>query len=91
MALFAGRRGATVGGDGVVGSGRLTGVAVSADGRTAVSGGADRAVRVWDLARAAAPRMLTGHGGPVYAVAVSADGRTAVSGATTGRCGCGTL
>ena len=54
-------------------------VAVSADGRTAVSGSQDGTVRVWDLAGTAAPRVLTGHDGDV-AVAVSGDGRTAVSG-----------
>ena len=57
----------------------VCGVAVSADGRTAVSGGADGTVRVWDLAGTAAPRVLTGHDREVAAVAVSADGRTAVS------------
>jgi len=60
--------------------GPVRAVAVSADGRTAVSGGRDSAVRVWDLAGAAAPRVLSGHNGPVEGVAVSADGRTAVSG-----------
>jgi hypothetical protein len=60
--------------------GEVEGVAVSADGRTAVSGGFDGTVRVWDLAGTAAPRVLTGHTGEVWAVAVSADGRTAVSG-----------
>ena len=54
-------------------------VAVSADGRTAVSGGYDGMVRVWDLAGTAEPRVLTGHDGYVNGVAVSADGRTAVS------------
>ena len=60
----------------------MWGVAVGADGRTAVSGGGgrDHTVRVWDLAGAAAPRVLTGHHGEVSAVAVSADGRTAISG-----------
>jgi WD40 repeat protein len=69
--------------------GWVRGVAVSADGLIAVSGGDDGAVRVWDLAGTAAPRVLTGHGVAVPAVlwgeivtgvAVSADGRTAVSG-----------
>ena len=59
---------------------RCGAVAVSADGRTAVSGADDGTVRVWDLAGTAAPRVLTGHDGAVWAVAVSADGRTAVSG-----------
>ena len=62
----------------------MRGVAVSADGRTAVSGGTDGTVRVWDLAGTAAPRVLTGHTGAVRAVAVSADGRTAVSGGEDG-------
>ena len=68
----------------LTGAGPVVAVAVSADGRTAVSGGGggddDRTVRVWDLAGTAAPRRLTGHDGEVRAVAVSADGRTAVSG-----------
>jgi hypothetical protein len=61
-------------------TGSVFGVAVSADGRTAVSGGEDKTVRVWDLAGTAPPRVLTGHTGSVFGVAVSADGRTAVSG-----------
>ena len=64
--------------------GPVNGVAVSADGRTAVSGGDDGTVRVWDLAGAAAPRVLTGHTGYVNGVAISADGRTAVSGGRDG-------
>ena len=54
--------------------------AVSADGRTAVSGGHDGTVRVWDLAGTAALRVLSGHTGRVWGVAVTGDGRTAVSG-----------
>ena len=67
---------------------RVGGVAVSADGRTAVSG--SDAVRVWDLAGTAPPRVLTGHADPVWGVAVTPDGRIAVSGGATARCGCGT-
>jgi WD40 repeat protein len=55
-------------------------VAVSVDGRTAVSGAGDMTVRVWDL-RGGCCALLEGHTGSVTAVAVSADGRTAVSGA----------
>ena len=40
---------------------QMTGVAVSADGRTVVSGGVDNTVRVWDLAGTDPPRVLTGH------------------------------
>ncbi len=54
-------------------------VALSADGRTAVSGSYDRTVRVWDLATGQS-RVLEGHGDVVKAVALTADGRTAVSG-----------
>ena len=68
------------------------GVAVSGDGRTAVSGGDDGTLRVWDLTGTDPPRVLTGHTYEVAGVAVSGDGRTAVScaAATTARCGCGT-
>ena len=56
-------------------------VAVSADGLTAVSGGGDHTVRIWDLTgRRRRARVLTGHTDTVLGVAVSADGRTAVSG-----------
>ena len=42
------------------------------------------AVRVWDLAGTADPRVLDGRAGPVRGVAVSADGHTAVSGSSDG-------
>ncbi|WP_448620101.1 NB-ARC domain-containing protein [Geodermatophilus sp. URMC 65] len=64
--------------------GLVAGVAVSADGGTAVSGGRDGTVRVWDLRGRAAPRVLTGHDASVAGVAVSADGATAVSGGFDG-------
>ena len=64
--------------------GGVSAVAVSADGRRAVSGGFDGAVRVWDLEAGTAVHALTGHDGRVWAVAVSADGRRAVSGGFDG-------
>jgi WD40 repeat protein len=59
-------------------------VAVSADGRRAVSGAGDGTVRVWDLDTGKPLPILAGHDGPVLAVAVSADGRRAVSGGDDG-------
>lgn len=56
-------------------------VALSADGRLAVSGSADETVRVWDLNAGTWVTALEGHNGSVRGVALSADGRLAVSGA----------
>jgi WD40 repeat protein len=60
-------------------TGWIWSVAVSADGRTAVSGSDDKTVRVWDLATSRCTTVLEGHTDFVMRVAVSADGRTAVS------------
>jgi WD40 repeat protein len=54
-------------------------VAISEDGRWAVSG-AGRAVRVWDLESGREVWTLKGHTDAVHAVAMSGDGRRAVSG-----------
>jgi small GTP-binding protein len=63
-----------------VGHSRLVfGVAVTADGRLAVSGSSDKTVRVWELASGQCLATLEGHSGIVYKVAVTADGRLAVS------------
>jgi len=59
--------------------GSVNAVAVSADGRRAVSGGYDKTVRVWDLDAGALLHTLTGHDGSVDAVAVTADGRHVVT------------
>src|SRR5262249_2923941 len=55
-------------------------VACLADGRRALSGGFDKAVRLWDLATGRELRRLDGHPGFVLAVAVSPDGRRALAG-----------
>src|SRR5262249_29392342 len=59
-------------------------VTVSGDGRTALSGGHDRTVRVWDLGTGRCAAVLEGHTAWVSSVAVSGDGRTAVSGGADG-------
>ena len=81
--------------------GRVAAVAVSADGRRAVSGGSDGTVRVWDLATgkqiASASQRLrhrfarsTRRRMPCpFRSARTAAARSPA--ATTGRCGCGTL
>jgi WD40 repeat protein len=62
-------------------SDKVIGVAVSRDGRWAVSASADRTLKVWDLETGRELRTLSGHSGLVNGVAVSGDGR-AVSAST---------
>jgi WD40 repeat protein len=55
-------------------------VAVTPDGRRAVSASADHTLKVWDLQeRGEEPRTLTGHTERITAVAVTPDGQRAVS------------
>jgi serine/threonine protein kinase/WD40 repeat protein len=65
-------------------SGEVTGVALSADGRRAVTGSGDGLVRLWDVKddRELVPRP--GHRGPVTLVDLSRDGRQALSGDALG-------
>jgi len=55
-------------------------LALSRDGKTALSGASDRTITVWDVATRAAVRVLTGHQGPVQAVALSGGGKLGLSG-----------
>jgi WD40 repeat protein len=59
-------------------------VALSGDGRTAISGGRDHTVRVWDLGLGRCSAVLEGHTDWVGSVALSGDGRTAISGGDDG-------
>jgi hypothetical protein len=60
-------------------SGSVLGVAVTADGRRAVSASLDKTLKVWDLDSGQELRTLAGHSASVSGVAVTADGRRAVS------------
>jgi WD40 repeat protein len=60
-------------------AGVVQAVAVTPDGRRAVSASHDRTLKVWDLETGAEIRTLTGHAGVVQAVAMTPDGRRALS------------
>lgn len=60
-------------------------VAISANGKTVVSGSADGSVKVWDVKEQVAERFTVScHQGSVLSVAISADGKTVVSGGDDG-------
>jgi WD40 repeat protein len=57
----------------------VTGVAVSADGKVAVSASRDHTLKIWDLANGRELHTLRGHTGPAWGVALNADATVAVS------------
>jgi WD40 repeat protein len=60
-------------------SASVWGVAVTPDGRRAVSASDDRTLKIWDFESGRAVGTLQGHEGSVLSVAVTPDGRRAVS------------
>jgi len=60
--------------------GPVRALAVTADGKTAVSGSFDETVIRWSLARDAAEQVMRFHDGSVNAVAILPDGRIATAG-----------
>jgi len=61
-------------------TGTVNSVALSADGRTLVSGSWDKTIRLWEVATGRELRRFEGHTGYVNSLALSGDGRTLVSG-----------
>lgn len=57
----------------------VSGVALSGDGRLAVSACADKTLRVWDLSAGSKLRTLGGHSHVINGVALTCDGRLAAS------------
>ena len=68
----------------------MTGVAITPDGRRAVSASGDNTLRDWDLESGQSVRTLEGHSSYVSGVAITPDGRRAVSASGDNTCGCGT-
>lgn len=58
----------------------VSALAISADGKTLVSGGQDKAIKVWDLQTGQLRKTLQSDSGVIQAVAIAPDGKTVVSG-----------
>jgi len=61
-------------------SDKVNAVAITSDGKKAVSGSADKTLKVWDIENGEEICTLIGHKKSVNSVAITADGRIAISG-----------
>jgi WD40 repeat protein len=59
-------------------------VAFAPDGQTLASGGVDRTIKLWDLAKGRERATLNGHTAPIFSLAYSSDGKMLASGALDG-------
>jgi WD40 repeat protein len=58
----------------------ISSIALSPDGKIALTAGVDQLIKLWDLTTASELRTFNGHLGYVTSVAISPDGKTALSG-----------
>lgn len=63
----------------------VSALAISADGKTLVSGGQDKAIKVWDLQTGQLRKTLQSDSGAIYDLAIAPDGKTVVSGSSDRR------
>jgi WD40 repeat protein len=59
-------------------------VAIAPDGKTAITGGDDATIRVWDAGAGRQQQVLTGHTARIVILQFSRDGRYAISGSLDG-------
>jgi WD40 repeat protein len=64
----------------------VTAVAVTSDGKRAITGSKDKTCIIWDLSTGQAISILEGHTQPVNAVAITPDGKRAISGSNDYTC-----
>lgn len=61
---------------------KVESVALSGDGRCALSGSRDKTVRLWEISSGVCLRIFKGHSDQVHSVAISKDGSLALSGSS---------
>jgi WD40 repeat protein len=58
----------------------VSALVISPDGKTLVSGGQDKAIKIWDLQTGKLKKTLQSNSGAINALAIAPDGKTVVSG-----------